>query len=203
MKILDFKLFDNISERSQNELLKLDFFSKNYESGDKVLGKEEDLNYAMFIDQGCLKACEYTINGKEIVSSYYFAGDAFPFYLYFGHTKKFPYDVYHATKRVRENHGHRHCPHEKHIEICSRIHLLQQACNKSNTIFKSIAKTSLLDTPFARSRLFEATNITDDACRYFTCQQTKLESRIEEVCRRQGDLYRRHGNSCLGQGLFT
>ena len=57
MKILDFKLFDNISERSQNELLKLDFFSKNYESGDKVLGKDEDLNYAMFIDKGCLKAC--------------------------------------------------------------------------------------------------------------------------------------------------
>lgn len=50
MKILDFKLFDNISEKSQNELLKLDFFSKNYESGEKVLGKEEDLNYAMFID---------------------------------------------------------------------------------------------------------------------------------------------------------
>lgn len=100
MKILDFKLFDNISDRSKRELLKLDVFSKNYESGEKVLSKEEDLKNAMFIDKGCLKACEYTINGKEIVSSYYFAGDAFPFYLYFGHTRKFPYDVY-ATKKTK------------------------------------------------------------------------------------------------------
>ena len=37
MKILDFKLFDNISDRSKRELLKLDVFSKNYESGEKVL----------------------------------------------------------------------------------------------------------------------------------------------------------------------
>ena len=99
-RILDFKLFDNISERTKNELLKLDFFSKNYESGEMVLSKEEELNYAMFIEKGCLKACEYTINGKEIVSSYYLTGDAFPFYLYFGHTREFPYDVY-ATKKTK------------------------------------------------------------------------------------------------------
>lgn len=100
MKLLSFKLFDGISRKSKTEIEKLDILTKTYESGEKVLNKDSDLKCALFIDSGCLKACEYTINGKEIVSSYYFSGDAFPFYLYFGHTHEFPYNVY-ATKKTK------------------------------------------------------------------------------------------------------
>ena len=93
-------MFDGISRKSKTEIEKLDILTKTYESGEKVLSKDSDLKCALFIDSGCLKACEYTINGKEIVSSYYFSGDAFPFYLYFGHTHEFPYNVY-ATKKTK------------------------------------------------------------------------------------------------------
>ena len=99
MKILEFKLFDGILESSKAKIKKLDVIEKVFNAGEKVLEKDSDLKYALFIEKGCLKACEYMINGKEIVSSYYFAGDAFPFYLYFGNTSKFPYDVY-ATKKT-------------------------------------------------------------------------------------------------------
>lgn len=98
VRILSFKLFYGISKNSKNAIQGLDILTKNYDSGQKVLGKDEELRYAMFIDRGCLKACEYNINGKEIVSSYYFSGDAFPFYLYFGNTHELPYDVY-ATRK--------------------------------------------------------------------------------------------------------
>lgn len=98
MKILNFKLFDGISKKSKIDIENLDILLKTFESGEKVFAKDSELKYALFIDSGCLKACEYTINGKEIVSSYYLAGDAFPFYLYFGHTYEFPYNVY-ATKK--------------------------------------------------------------------------------------------------------
>ncbi len=96
--LLKFKLFDNISEESKKELLGLSIIEKSYQSNEVVLRRNSELKYALLIDKGCLKAAEYTINGKEIVSSYYFEGDAFPFYLYFGNTKTFPYDVY-ATKK--------------------------------------------------------------------------------------------------------
>lgn len=100
MNIFNFKLFDGISENSKRELNKLNIIVKNFETGDIILHKNDELKYAMLIDSGCLKACEYTINGREIVSSYYFAGDSFPFYLYFGNTHEFPYDVY-ATKKTK------------------------------------------------------------------------------------------------------
>ncbi|WP_297280853.1 Crp/Fnr family transcriptional regulator [uncultured Anaerococcus sp.] len=96
--ILKFKLFDNISNESIDKLSNLSVNSKSYQANEVVLRRNDDLEYALLIDKGCLKACEYTINGKEIVSSYYFKGDAFPFYLYFGGTKTFPYDIY-AVKR--------------------------------------------------------------------------------------------------------
>lgn len=100
MKILDFKLFDGISKKSKYDIEKLDIKSETFESGERVFTKGTDLKYAIFIDKGCLKACEYTINGKEIVSSYYVAGDAFPFYLYFGHTHELPYNIY-ATRKTK------------------------------------------------------------------------------------------------------
>lgn len=100
MKILNFKLFEGISKKSKAEIESLDILVKAFESGEKVFSKDSDLKYAMFIESGCLKACEYNINGKEIVSSYYVAGDAFPFYLYFGNTHELPYDVY-ATRKTK------------------------------------------------------------------------------------------------------
>ncbi|WP_215491844.1 Crp/Fnr family transcriptional regulator [Fenollaria sporofastidiosus] len=99
MRILNFKLFEGISKKSKAEIESLDILVKTFESGEKVFSKDSDLKYAMFIESGCLKACEYNINGKEIVSSYYVAGDAFPFYLYFGNTHELPYDVY-ATRKT-------------------------------------------------------------------------------------------------------
>lgn len=99
MRILNFKLFEGISKKSKADIESLDILVKTFESGEKVFSKDSDLKYAMFIESGCLKACEYNINGKEIVSSYYVAGDAFPFYLYFGNTHELPYDVY-ATRKT-------------------------------------------------------------------------------------------------------
>lgn len=96
--ILGFKIFNGISEKSKEKLLELDIASKDYQANELVLRREDKLENALLIKKGCLKACEYTINGKEIVSSYYFEGDAFPFYLYFGNANRFPYNVYALKK---------------------------------------------------------------------------------------------------------
>ncbi|MDO5018784.1 MAG: Crp/Fnr family transcriptional regulator [Lagierella massiliensis] len=94
MDLLDFKIFEGISEESKREIENLDAEIYHYEPRTISVRNGEPLKYVLLIKKGCLKTAEYMIDGKEIVSSYYSEGDAFPFYLHYGNYTSFPYDVY-------------------------------------------------------------------------------------------------------------
>ena len=89
-----FKIFDNISEKSRQRLNMLHIKKKRFAANEIVKRQGDKLTAALLIDSGCLRTIDYTIDGQEKVSSYYSSHDAFPFYLYFGKTTNFPYDVY-------------------------------------------------------------------------------------------------------------
>jgi|GEM_PF-1804804 hypothetical protein len=89
-----FKIFNNISETSRRWLNMLQLKKKKFAANEIVKRQGDKLTSALLIDSGCLRTIDYTIDGQEKVSSYYLAHDAFPFYLYFGKTQYFPYDVY-------------------------------------------------------------------------------------------------------------
>lgn len=65
----------------------------NYKAKEFIQGEGEDINLVCIILSGALKSTEYTSDGKELNSSYYFAGDAFPFYLVYGGVKKTFYNT--------------------------------------------------------------------------------------------------------------
>ncbi len=89
-----FKIFNNISDLSKDRLKQVNI-KKRIFAANEIVGRQGDkLDHALLINSGCLRAIEYMIDGKEIVSSYYSCCDAFPFYLHFGKTTHLPYDVY-------------------------------------------------------------------------------------------------------------
>lgn len=98
MDLLDFKIFKGISEDSKNAIMDINPQIYCYEPKNISIRNDETLKYVLLIKKGCLKTTEYMINGKEIVSSYYSEGDAFPFYLHYGNYSNFPYDVYAVKK---------------------------------------------------------------------------------------------------------
>ena len=98
MNLLDFKIFKGISEDSKNAIMDINPQIYCYEPKNISIRNDETLKYVLLIKKGCLKTTEYMINGKEIVSSYYSEGDAFPFYLHYGNYSNFPYDVYAVKK---------------------------------------------------------------------------------------------------------
>lgn len=96
--LLDFKIFEGISEKTAQAILDINPQIYHYEAKNISVRNDEFLKYILLIRKGCLKTTEYMINGKEIVSSYYSEGDAFPFYLHYGKYTNFPYDVYAIKK---------------------------------------------------------------------------------------------------------
>ncbi|MDY6065238.1 MAG: Crp/Fnr family transcriptional regulator [Finegoldia sp.] len=100
VNLFDFKLFEGILPQSIEKIKNLKIERAEFDSNQLVVAKDSPLTHVIFIEKGLLKTVEYMIDGKEIVSSYYFEGDAFPFYLYFGSVDTFPYDAYAIRKTV-------------------------------------------------------------------------------------------------------
>ena len=92
-KLLDFHIFEGISEHSREQIMKLPIQYKEYESDEIVSFFGEKIKYIYFILKGSLKTSEYSIQGKEIVSSYYLKRDIFPFYLMYSGAQTLPYNV--------------------------------------------------------------------------------------------------------------
>lgn len=89
-----FYLFQNIEEETIEKINRMKIVPQSYEAGEAVNYFDDPINYFYVILSGALKTNEYKLDGREIVSSYYFAYDAFPIYLIYGGAKKFPYNVY-------------------------------------------------------------------------------------------------------------
>lgn len=93
-KLKGFYLFQGIEEKSIEKINQMSIIEKEYSSGELVNVMGEKINYIHVILKGSLKTNEYNLEGSEIVSSYYFENDAFPFYLIYGGEKYYPYNIY-------------------------------------------------------------------------------------------------------------
>lgn len=87
------KIFSGISKESEEKLKKLNIRTKAFQSNEVIYEKGEDITDILFITKGTLKVSEILSDGKEIVSWYYYAQDALPFYLYYAHIYQFPHQV--------------------------------------------------------------------------------------------------------------
>lgn len=97
-KLNKIKLFQGISKNTINKIERMNCIIKNYNNDELVFEKDEEIKYFNIIIEGILKTNEYMIDGKEVVSSYYFKNDAFPMYLIYGGEKFYPYNVYSYKK---------------------------------------------------------------------------------------------------------
>ena len=86
-------IFEGISEKSRYEIEKMPKKICSYKSKELIQEVGEDIDSVCIILSGALKSTEYTADGRELNSSYYFAGDAFPFYLIYGGVKKTFYNT--------------------------------------------------------------------------------------------------------------
>ncbi|SEN28195.1 cAMP-binding domain of CRP or a regulatory subunit of cAMP-dependent protein kinases [Peptostreptococcus russellii] len=96
----DRMIFEGISEESKKAIENMPKEEKSYKANELVSSEGEAIESVCIILTGALKATEYTSEGKELNSSYYFAGDAFPFYLVYGGIKKNFSNTY-ALKKSR------------------------------------------------------------------------------------------------------
>lgn len=86
-------IFRNISEESKEAIIKMNKINADYQANEKILSEGDPIDHICIIVSGVLKSTEYTIDGKELNSSYFFGedvypgGDAFPFYMVYGGMK--------------------------------------------------------------------------------------------------------------------
>lgn len=83
-------IFKNISDKSKKAIEKMNKIEADYQANEKILSAGDPIDHICVIVRGVLKSTEYTIDGKELNSSYFFGedvypgGDAFPFYMVYG-----------------------------------------------------------------------------------------------------------------------
>lgn len=93
-------IFRNISEESKKAITEMDKTYGSYVANELIVREGDLIDHICVILSGVLKSTEYTIDGKELNSSYFFGddtipgGDAFPFYLVYGGEKKYFFNTY-------------------------------------------------------------------------------------------------------------
>ncbi len=93
-------IFRNISEASKKAIMSINKKEQTYHANERILEEGEPIDHICVIVSGVLKSTEYTLDGKELNSSYFFGedtypgGDAFPFYLVYGGMKNYFYHTY-------------------------------------------------------------------------------------------------------------
>lgn len=93
-ELYQIEFFQNLSDETIHKIEQLDIRIQEFTAGDSVNFFGDSIEFIYVIMAGCLKTNEYLMSGKEVVSSYYFAQDAFPFYLVYGGAVSYPYNVY-------------------------------------------------------------------------------------------------------------
>ena len=96
----DRMIFRGISEESKKAIENMPKEECSYKANELIMNVGDPIESICIILSGALKSTEYTSEGKELNSSYYFAGDAFPFYLVYGGTKNNFSNTY-ALKKSR------------------------------------------------------------------------------------------------------
>lgn len=92
-QLVKLSLFQSIEDTTIHCLNEMGAITRTYQPGEIVSYFGDNLDYIYVIMRGTLKTNEYTVEGREIVSSYYSAYDAFPFYLMYSGVTQIPYNV--------------------------------------------------------------------------------------------------------------
>ncbi len=93
-------IFRNISPASKEAIEKMNKSIRSYAANELIIDEGEPIDQICVILSGVLKSTEYTAEGKELNSSYFFegqglpGGDAFPFYLVYGGEKTYFFSTY-------------------------------------------------------------------------------------------------------------
>ncbi len=97
-KFWDRLIFRGISEESIKAIEDMDKRVCSYGANELIIEEGTEIKDFCIIVDGVIKATEYTESGKELNSSYFFEGDAFPFYLVYGGRKKYFFNTYTLKK---------------------------------------------------------------------------------------------------------
>lgn len=98
-KLWDRMIFDRISKDTKQAILSLDYIVSNYDSNELVIKTGARIEHICVVISGVLKSTDYTKEGKELNSSYFFGddvlpgGDAFPFYLVYSDEKIYSFST--------------------------------------------------------------------------------------------------------------
>lgn len=93
-KFLKQEIFKGISDTTVEKILNLNYRKAYYPAGELIRSKGDLLDEFIIVLSGCIKTNDFTYSGKELNSSYFFSGDAFPFYLVYGGYTHYPWNVY-------------------------------------------------------------------------------------------------------------
>lgn len=93
-RLWDICFMKGISEESKKKIAQIETKTRTYEANELILADGEEIRDIGMILKGVIKSTEYTKNGKELNSSYFFGGDAFPFYLIYGGVKRYFFNTY-------------------------------------------------------------------------------------------------------------
>lgn len=106
-RFLNRPLFKNISSKSIKALEKMKKPVCTYNANDLIVRVDDPIDHICVVISGVLKSTEYTIDGKELNSSYFFGdenvipgGDAFPFYLVYGGEKNYFFNTFCLKKAM-------------------------------------------------------------------------------------------------------
>lgn len=92
-KLRKLRLFQSINQEAIDCLNSLNYKEITYNDGETIAHFGDPIEYIFTVMDGTLKTNEYTFEGREIVSSYYYAYDTFPYYLVYSGVDKLPYNI--------------------------------------------------------------------------------------------------------------
>lgn len=87
-------IFRYLEDEVINKVYSLDMDHVNFESGDLVVSRGDELNSLLVIKSGLLKQAKYLSDGSEKVVAYYYENEVYPLHLFYEGIKHWPYDIY-------------------------------------------------------------------------------------------------------------
>ena len=87
-------IFRYLEDEVINKVYSLDMEHVNFDSGDLVVSRGDELNSLVVIKSGLLKQAKYLSDGSEKVVAYYYENEVYPLHLFYAGIKHWPYDIY-------------------------------------------------------------------------------------------------------------
>ncbi|WP_055079401.1 Crp/Fnr family transcriptional regulator [Lagierella massiliensis] len=87
-------IFRYLEDEVINKVYSLDMDHVNFESGDLVVSRGDELNSLLVIKSGLLKQAKYLSDGSEKVVAYYYENEVYPLHLFYEGIKHWPYNIY-------------------------------------------------------------------------------------------------------------